>query len=77
MLAPGPNARPLPVPIRVTGDTPAAAAGVEGAPYPEWDVYRKRYMPEHCRVIEFPLRTAANVAAAGVTRDDRNQSELI
>jgi Mg-chelatase subunit ChlD len=68
--AAGPNARPIPVPIRVTGDTPAAAAGVGGALYPEWDVYKSRYKPEHCRVIEFPLRTAPDVAAAGVARDE-------
>jgi Mg-chelatase subunit ChlD len=66
----GPNARPLPVPIRVVGDTPGAAAGVGGALYPEWDVHRNRYKPEHCRVIEFPPRAAPNVAAAGVARDE-------
>jgi Mg-chelatase subunit ChlD len=66
----GANARPLPVPIRVVGDTPGASAGVEGALYPEWDVHRSRYKPEHCRVIEFPLRAAPDVAAAGVARDE-------
>jgi Mg-chelatase subunit ChlD len=66
----GPSARPLPVPIRVVGDTPGAAAGVGGALYPEWDVHRNRYKPEHCRVIEFPLRTAVNVANAAVVRDE-------
>jgi Mg-chelatase subunit ChlD len=66
----GPSARPLPVPIRVVGDTPGAAAGVGGALYPEWDVHKNRYKPEHCRVIEFPLRAAPNVAAAGVARDE-------
>jgi nitric oxide reductase NorD protein len=66
----GPDARPLPVPIRVVGDAPGAAAGVEGALYPEWDVHRRRYRPEHCRVIEFPLRTAPDVAASGVARDE-------
>ena len=66
----GPNARPLPVPLRFTADTPAAAAGVEGALYPEWDVHRNRYKPEHCRVIEFPLRTAADLAEAAVARDE-------
>jgi Mg-chelatase subunit ChlD len=66
----GPDARPLPVPIRVTGETPAATAGVWGALYPEWDVYKGRYKPEHCRVIEFPLRTASDVTAAGVARDE-------
>lgn len=66
----GPNAVPLPVPIRVVGDTPSATAGVEGALYPEWDVHKNRYKPEHCRVIEFPLRTAADVADAAVARDE-------
>jgi Mg-chelatase subunit ChlD len=66
----GASARPLPVPIRVVGDTPTASAGVGGALYPEWDVHRSRYKPEHCRVIEFPLRTAADVTAAGVARDE-------
>jgi len=66
----GPDARPLPVPVRVTGRRPGAAAGVGGALYPEWDEHRKRYKPEHCRVIDFPLRTRAGVAAAGVARDE-------
>jgi Mg-chelatase subunit ChlD len=66
----GPNARPLPVPIRVTADTPAAAAGMGGALYPEWDVYKNRYRREHCRVIEFPPRTVPGVAPAGVARDE-------
>jgi nitric oxide reductase activation protein len=43
---------------------------VGGALYPEWDVHNNRYKPEHCRVIEFPLRTAPDVAAAGVARDE-------
>ena len=68
--AAGPNARPVPVPIRVTGDTPAATAGTGGALYPEWDVYKHRYKPEHCRVIEFPPRTAPDIATAGVARDE-------
>jgi len=66
----GPHARPLPVPIQFTGEAPGAAAGVGGALYPEWDVHRRRYKPEHCRVIEFPLRGASDVAAAGVARDE-------
>jgi Mg-chelatase subunit ChlD len=66
----GPNARPLPVPIRITGDTPGATAGVGGALYPEWDVHRNRYRPAHCRVIEFPLRSAPDVAASAVARDE-------
>ena len=66
----GPDARPLPVPIRVTGDTPGVTTGAAGALYPEWDVYRNGYKPEHCRVIEFPLRAAPDVAAAVVVRDE-------
>jgi Mg-chelatase subunit ChlD len=66
----GPSARPLPIPIRIVGDAPGAAAGMGGAVYPEWDVHRNRYKPEHCRVIEFPLRTAAQVANADVIRDE-------
>ncbi len=66
----GPDARPVPVPIRVTGETPGAATGVGGALYPEWDVHRSRYKPEHCRVIEFPLRTTPDLTAAGVARDE-------
>jgi Mg-chelatase subunit ChlD len=66
----GPDARPVPVPIRITGDAPGATAGVGGALYPEWDVHRNRYKPEHCRVIEFPLRAAPDMAAAGVARDE-------
>ena len=66
----GPNARPVPVPLRFDTDTPGAAAGVGGALYPEWDVHRMRYKPAHCRVFEFPLRTAADVAASGVARDE-------
>ena len=66
----GPSARPLPVPVRITGDTPGATVGVQGALYPEWDVHRNRYKPEHCRVIEFAPSAAADVAAAGVARDE-------
>jgi nitric oxide reductase NorD protein len=67
----GPNARPLPVPIRFTSKgMPAAAAGVGGALYPEWDVHRDRYRPEWCRVIEFPLRSTPDVSAAGVDHDE-------
>jgi nitric oxide reductase activation protein len=66
----GPSARPLPVPIRVVGDTPGATAGVSGALYPEWDTHENRYKPEHCRVIEFPPRAAPDVAAGAVARDE-------
>ncbi len=66
----GPSAAPLPVPIRIVDATPGATAGVGGALYPEWDVHRQRYKAEHCRVIEFPLRSAPDVAAGGVARDE-------
>jgi Mg-chelatase subunit ChlD len=67
----GPNARPLPIPLRFTRDgTPGAAVGVGGALYPEWDVHHKRYRPEWCRVIDFPLISAPDVSAAGVQHDE-------
>jgi nitric oxide reductase NorD protein len=68
----GPNARPLPTPLRLTNDgAPAAAVGVGGALYPEWDVHRNRYRPEWCRVVDFPLRGGApDVSAAGVDHDE-------
>jgi len=67
----GPDARPLPIPLRFAGDgPPAAAIGVGGALYPEWDVHRNRYRPAWCRVIAFPLAAAADVSAAGVEHDE-------
>jgi Mg-chelatase subunit ChlD len=68
----GPNARPLPVPLRLTTDrAPGAAIGAGGALYPEWDVHRRRYRPEWCRVIDFPLTSALpDVSAAGVEHDE-------
>jgi len=67
----GANARPLPTRIHFTDDAkPGAAVGVRGALYPEWDVYNNRYRPEWCRVIDFPLTTTADVAAAGVPHDE-------
>jgi Mg-chelatase subunit ChlD len=67
----GPDARPLPTRIRFIDDgMPGSAVGVGGARYPEWDVFNNRYRPDWCRVIDFPLRAATDVAAAGVTRDD-------
>jgi Mg-chelatase subunit ChlD len=68
--ATGPSARPVPVPIRILGDTPGATAGVRGALHPEWDVYQNRYKPEHCRVIEFRPGAAPGVTASGVARDE-------
>jgi Mg-chelatase subunit ChlD len=73
----GPDARPLPVPLRFAGDgTPAAAIGVGGALYPEWDVHRNRYRPAWCRVFEYPLRTPADVSAAAIDRDEMLRRRL-
>ena len=67
----GPNARPLPIPLRfTTGGTPGSVVGVGGALYPEWDVHNNRYRPEWCRVIDFPLISAPDVSAAGVQHDE-------
>jgi len=67
----GPNARPVPTPLRFTTDgKPGAAVGVAGALYPEWDAHGNRYRREWCRVIDFPLSSAADVSAAGVQRDE-------
>lgn len=67
----GANAKPLPVQIHFTSsDTPGAAAGVGGALYPEWDVHKNQYRPEWCRVIDFPLLYAPDLAAAAVQHDE-------
>ena len=67
----GPAARPLPVPLRFTTQgTPGSAVGVGGALYPEWDVHNNRYRPEHCRVIDFPLRSTYDVSNAAVRHDE-------
>ena len=67
----GANARPLPIPLRIkSDDTPGCAIGVGGALYPEWDVYKKKYRPEWCRVIDFPLKTAADINDAAVQHDE-------
>jgi len=68
----GANACPLPTMIRFTDDrNPGATVGVGGALYPEWDEHRNRYRPQWCRVIDFPLTTAADIAAdAGVPHDE-------
>lgn len=69
--AAGPNARPLPTRIRFTDDgRPGAALGVVGALHPEWDVFKNRYRPDWCRVIEFPLTAAVDVSAAGIPHDE-------
>ena len=68
--AAGPNARPLPTRIRFTDDgRPGSALGVGGALHPEWDVFKNRYRPDWCRVIEFPVTAAVDVSAAGVPHD--------
>jgi hypothetical protein len=67
----GPDARPLPVPLRFADDdTPGPAGGIGGALYPEWDVHKHHYRPEWCRVIAFPVGPAPDVSAGGVERDE-------
>ena len=67
----GATARPLPVRLRfTTRGAPGSAAGVGGALYPEWDVHNGRYRPEHCRVIDFPLRSTRDVSDAAVAHDE-------
>ncbi|GAT07056.1 VWA domain-containing protein [Mycolicibacterium novocastrense] len=67
----GPHARPVPTRIHFTDDErPGAAVGVGGALHPEWDVFRRRYRPDWCRVIDYPLTTPADVGAAVVAPDD-------
>jgi nitric oxide reductase NorD protein len=67
---PGVRARPLPTRIQFTDDAnPGAAIGVGGALHPEWDVYNNRYRRHWCRVIDFSLTGAADIAAASVTHD--------
>lgn len=73
----GTGARPVPTPIRFTSaHTPGAAVGVSGALYPEWDVFNDRYRPDLCRVVNFPVTTAADVAGAGVPRDGTLRKKL-
>lgn len=66
----GITARPSPTRIHFVEDRPGAAVGVNGALHPEWDTYAGRYRPDWCRVIDFPLTTAADLSAAAVVRDD-------
>lgn len=67
----GSNARPLPVPLHFTArGAPGSAVGVGGALYPEWDVHEGRYRPEYCRVIDYPLGSAADVSDAAVQHDE-------
>ncbi|OBB55925.1 VWA domain-containing protein [Mycobacterium sp. 852013-51886_SCH5428379] len=66
----GVNARPLPTPIRFTGDDkPGAGLGVGGALYPEWDVFGERYREDWCRVVDFPVAVTVGAAATGAARD--------
>ncbi len=73
----GPSARPLPVPLHfTTDDTPGPAGGFGGALYPEWDVHKKEYRSEWCRVLELPLGPAPDVSAAGVEHDEMLRRRL-
>lgn len=67
----GPNARPLPVPLRISSNgSPGSSVGVGGSLFPEWDVYKNQYRPEWCRVIDYPVTTAPDLAASGVQKDE-------
>ncbi|MDQ1501862.1 MAG: nitric oxide reductase NorD protein [Actinomycetota bacterium] len=67
----GPNAQPLPLPLRfTTDDALGRASGLDGAVYPEWDVHSHRYRPKWCRVFDVPLGSAPEIHDAGVERDD-------
>ncbi|MGK8486792.1 nitric oxide reductase activation protein NorD [Nocardia asiatica] len=67
----GAHAQPLPTRIHFTDNgKPGAAIGIGGALHPEWDLHGRRYKPDWCRVIDFPLTVDADIAAAGVVPDD-------
>ena len=66
----GPNARPLPVPLRFVDEEASGPTGIGGALYPEWDVHKNRYRTEWCRVIDFPLGPAPDVTSAWVEADE-------
>ncbi|WP_067649949.1 nitric oxide reductase activation protein NorD [Nocardia harenae] len=67
----GASAQPLPTRIQFTEDgKPGAALGIGGALHPEWDVHARRYKPDWCRVLDFPLTVAADITDAGVADDD-------
>jgi len=65
----GAHARPLPVPLRFTGDDPPDRGGIGGALYPEWDVHKTRYRPQWCRVVEIPMGPALDVSTGTAERD--------
>ncbi|MCX0272937.1 VWA domain-containing protein [Nocardia zapadnayensis] len=66
----GDDARPAQTTINFVDDgKPGAAIGVGGALHPEWDVHGRRYRPEWCRVIDFPLTVHAGLSAAAVPHD--------
>ncbi|WP_280436107.1 nitric oxide reductase activation protein NorD [Nocardia carnea] len=69
--------RPWKTHIRFTDDgMPSVVAGVSGILYPEWDVHRRRYRPEWCRVVDFPVTAEADNLAEGVSRDDMLRRRL-
>ncbi|CAJ1498343.1 VWA domain-containing protein [[Mycobacterium] kokjensenii] len=76
----GAQARPLATRIEFVDDGRSAATiGVGGALYPEWDVHRRQYRPDWCRVVHFPVdaepETAAGAGGA-VARDDTLRRRL-
>jgi nitric oxide reductase NorD protein len=64
------NARPAATPIRFTDATPGTTVGVGGALFPEWDVFKDRYRPDWCRVVDYPFTSQADVSASGVMPDE-------
>lgn len=69
--SPGPEARPLPTRVHFVDEAnPGAAVGVGGALHPEWDVFNGVYRSDWCRVIDYPLTTSADVAAAAIQHDE-------
>ncbi|ADT98544.1 nitric oxide reductase activation protein NorD [Mycolicibacterium gilvum] len=67
----GPEARPVPTRIQFTDEAdPAAAVGIGGTLHPEWDVHKRRYRPQWCRVIDYPFTGRAEVSAGGLERDE-------
>ncbi|QRY53006.1 nitric oxide reductase activation protein NorD [Mycolicibacterium septicum] len=66
----GAKARSLPIRIEFADKgRPDVAVSVGGALYPEWDTHNDRYRPQWCRVIDFPLTSAAEVTPAGAAPD--------